>query len=91
VTDFLAAVRTIIFVVINAPHNIGGPHKTTRSPMVGARRSWKMADFPRAAIGRTIFFSVPRGALRPIRLSRSFALFTFRSFRTIIFFHLSVL
>jgi hypothetical protein len=28
--------------------------------MVGARRSWKMADFPRAAIGRTIFLSVPR-------------------------------
>jgi len=91
VTDFLAAVRTIIFVVITALRNIGGPPRNhsfsngRRPPLLEngrfpACRHWS-DDFP---------FRSPR-ALRPVvRLSRYiarplFRLFTFRAFRVIFF------
>jgi len=84
VTDFLAARRYFFFVVITG----GPPQNRARSPMVRARRSWKMADFPRAAIGRTIFLSVPSRTLRASRpfiaVVRSLVrFFTFRAFRLV--------
>jgi len=88
---------TIIFVVITALHNIGGSPRNhsfsngRRPPLLEngrfpARRHWP-DDFP---------FRSPR-ALRPVpsvsSRHSSFALsvFTFRAFRIIFFFYLSVL